>query len=31
LANWFNEIPEKAYAKGMGRVRRLATLGHEML
>lgn len=30
LADWFNGIPEKAYAKGMGRVRRLAALGHEL-
>ncbi len=30
LADWFNEIPEKAYAKGMAKVRRLSELGHEM-
>ena len=30
LAEGFDGIPEKAYAKGMGKVRRLAALGHEL-
>ena len=28
--DWFNDLPETAYTKGMARVRRLAELGHEL-
>ncbi len=30
VLEWFNGLPERAYAKGIVRLERLATLGHEL-